>query len=151
MSPTEGSNVGSMATLVSLSHTTKRPEGQSPAWREVCWAAAAPSCFTKCHTSPLGSQNLAEAHRDGMSVKFHVGPRRTRASCKYGDRLAVSVPSKPTRACEPSQKGFVPDCPQRQRLYVALASNSSPASHSTESPSSATIVCRASGTEPSTT
>jgi hypothetical protein len=73
------------------------------------------------------------------------------AASSYVAREAVSVPSKPMPACEPSQYGFDSDAPHRHSAHEGRTGSRSPSRHATLSPfSSVTIVCRAMGTPPET-
>ena len=57
----------------------------------------------------------ARALEDGLAVPASSEPSTIRIRSVVGRVSAVSVPSKPTRACVPSQNGFELDCPQRHR------------------------------------
>ena len=70
------------------------------------------------------------------SVNVMPRPRICRARVSRGARSAVSVPSKPTRACDSSQNGLVCELPHRQSAYQRPVLSGSPSSVSTGSPHS---------------
>src|SRR5664279_5339035 len=75
INPSDGSNFGSMALPVFLSHTTNRPDGQYAASNSVSRRASGSSdCLTRFQILPFGSQKRAKAQRLSASVRFRVGP-----------------------------------------------------------------------------
>lgn len=146
------SRLGSIASLVFLFQTTRRPEGQSPASSiAIFLASRRPDCGMRSQIPPALWQNRAEAHKCSASVNFNAGPSIFLACLRQGSRLAVSVPSKLVFVCVPSQKGLFLDCPHRQRAHFSCEGYLLPTRHSLAVPSSsAMIICSTRGISPVT-
>lgn len=73
--PMDGSNTGSIAFFVVLSHTTRRPDGQFPASSmTVLFASRSFDRMVRSQIPPALSQNRADAQKMRASINCRSGP-----------------------------------------------------------------------------
>jgi len=150
--PIEGASSSSSAAPASLSHTTRRPDGQFWTCRmNVARTLGSSVRAAWLQTWPFGSQNRANAHKLSTSSRAREGPSNICAWSRYGARSATSVPSKPIFVWEPSQNGFLSECPHRHSANFGPAGRRSFSIQSSDDPSEpVAMICSESFTPPVT-